>query len=103
MSDNIRQVIRHVIVRGKVQGVGYRAFVEDEAAIRGLQGWVKNRRDGSVEAVLAGPVEEVEMMVETCRRGPWSARVEGIEQREGTSEQLAQRRAGENFSVLATI
>jgi acylphosphatase len=99
MSD----VIRHVIVRGKVQGVGYRAFVEDEAAIRGLQGWVKNRRDGSVEAVFAGPAEDVETIIEACRRGPWSARIEGIEQRDGTPEQLARRRAGEKFSVLETI
>lgn len=102
MSDII-QVIRHVVVRGKVQGVGYRAFVEDEAAIRELQGWVKNQRDGSVEAVFAGPAEDVEMMIEACRRGPWSARVESIEQRDGTPEQLAQRCAGEKFSVLGTI
>jgi acylphosphatase len=102
MSDVI-QVIRHVIVRGKVQGVGYRAFVEDEAAIRELQGWVKNQRDGSVEAVFAGAAEEVELMIEACRRGPWSARVESVEQRDGTPEQLAHRHAGERFSVLATI
>jgi acylphosphatase len=103
MSGVIRQVIRHVFVRGIVQGVGYRAFVEDEAAIRGLQGWVRNRREGSVEAVFAGSVEEVATVIESCRRGPRSARVEGIEQREGTPEQLAQRRTGEKFSVLATI
>jgi acylphosphatase len=96
-------VIRHIIVRGLVQGVGYRAFVEDEAAIRGLEGWVRNRRDGAVEAVFAGSAEEVEMMIAACSKGPWSARVDGIDQREGTRDQLAQRRAGEMFSVLATI
>jgi len=99
MSD----VIRHIIVRGQVQGVGYRAFVEDEAAIRGLEGWVRNRRDGAVEAVFAGSAEEVEMMIEACRKGPWSARVDGIDQREGSRDKLAQRRAEETFSVLATI
>jgi acylphosphatase len=96
-------IIRHVIVHGKVQGVGYRAFVEDEAAIRELQGWVKNLRDGSVEAVFAGAAEDVEMMIEVCRRGPWSARVESVEQRDGPPELLAQRRTGEKFSVLAEI
>ena len=95
--------IVHVIVRGQVQGVGYRAFVEDEAALRGLEGWVRNCRDGSVEAVFSGPAEEVEQMIEACRRGPWSARVEMVDRRQGTSELLAQRRANEKFSVLATV
>ena len=103
MSDVIRQVIRHVIVRGQVQGVGYRAFVEDEAALRGLEGWVRNRRDGAVEAVFAGPAEEVALMIEACQKGPWSARVEGVDQKDGTREQLAQRRLGQKFSVLTTI
>ena len=48
------KVIRHVTMRGRVQGVGYRAFVEHEALKRGIEGWVRNRRDGSVEAVFAG-------------------------------------------------
>lgn len=99
MSD----AISHIIVRGQVQGVGYRAFVEDEAAMRGLEGWVRNRRDGSVEAVFAGPAEEVAMMIDACRKGPWSAKVEAVDQRQGTPEQLAQRRVKEKFSVLATI
>ncbi len=73
MSGNF---IRHVVVRGRVQGVGYRAFVEHEARRRGLHGWVRNRRDGSVEAVFAGPRAVVEAMIEACRRGPISARVE---------------------------
>ena len=97
------ETIFHVIVRGRVQGVGYRAFVEDEAALRGLEGWVRNRRDGSVEALFAGPTEEVELMIEACRKGPWSAQVEGVEERKGTPEQLARRRLAEKFSVLATI
>ena len=63
-------VIRHVVVRGRVQGVGYRAFVEDEALRLGLEGWVRNRRDGTVEAVFSGPDETVAAMIEACRRGP---------------------------------
>ena len=57
-------VIRHIIVRGRVQGVGYRAFVEREALRRGVEGWVRNRRDGSVEAVFARAQENVDAVVE---------------------------------------
>ncbi len=103
MSEVVRQVIRHVFVRGKVQGVGYRTFVEDEVAIRGLQGWVRNRRDGSVEAVFAGAAEDVAQMIDICQRGPLPARVDAVEQTDGTREQLALCRAGEKFSVLATV
>ena len=94
------RVIRHVVVRGRVQGVGYRAFVEDEAHQRCLQGWVRNRRDGSVEAVFAGPAVEVEAAVAACRRGPFSAQVSALVQREGTEADLAARGG---FSVLPTV
>ncbi len=96
-------VIRHVIVRGRVQGVGYRAFVADEAISRGIQGWVRNRRDGTVEALFAGPAGTVEAMIEACRQGPWGARVDAIEQREAPADELKQRRTGEDFSVLPTV
>ena len=96
-------IIRHVIVRGRVQGVGYRAFVEDEAYQHGLQGWVRNRRDGSVEAVFAGPRNAVEDVMEACRRGPFSARVSELVQREGTEADLSARAAGGSFSVLPTV
>jgi acylphosphatase len=46
--------LAHLSIKGRVQGVGYRAFVELEAELRGLEGWVRNRRDGSVEAVVRG-------------------------------------------------
>ena len=95
-------IIRHVVVRGRVQGVGYRAFVEDEARRRGLQGWVRNRRDGSVEAVFAGPRDVVEDMIEACRRGPFSARVNEVAQREGIEADLWVRAEGDSFSVLPT-
>jgi acylphosphatase len=95
-------VIRHIIVRGRVQGVGYRAFVEREALRRGVEGWVRNRRDGSVEAVFAGALEKVDAVVEVCRRGPYSARVEQIDQREGTADELKLRAPGDVFSMLPT-
>lgn len=96
-------IIRHVVVRGQVQGVGYRAFVEHEARRRSLQGWVRNRRDGTVEAVFAGPRSAVEAVVETCRRGPMSARIDAVDQREGTEADLLVRAVGDGFSVLPTI
>jgi acylphosphatase len=93
-------VIRHVIVHGRVQGVGFRAFVEGEALARGLAGWVRNRRDGSVEAVFMGEAATVAAMVEACRRGPFGARVDVLHQRKGSADELKLRRAGELFSVL---
>jgi acylphosphatase len=97
-----RDIIRHVVVRGLVQGVGYRAFVEHEAGQRGLHGWVRNRRDGSVEAVFAGPPEMVEATIEACRHGPFSARVGALDQRDGTDADLALSEGGDSFSVLPT-
>ncbi len=95
-------VIYHMIVHGRVQGVGFRAIVEYEALTRGIGGWVRNRRDGSVEAVFIGEVEVIAAMVEICRTGPLGARVDVVHQREGTAEDLKLRRPGEIFSVLPT-
>jgi acylphosphatase len=95
-------IVRHVIVRGQVQGVGYRAFVEHEAHRRGLHGWVRNRRDGSVEAVFAGPRSDVETMIEACRRGPFSAQVSELAQRDGTEADLSEATEGCSFSVRPT-
>jgi acylphosphatase len=92
----------HVLVRGRVQGVGYRAWTEDTALGRGLQGWVRNRRDGAVEAVFVGPPVAVADMIAACRQGPPGARVDTVDQREADSADLALRRAGERFSVLPT-
>ncbi|HEY2756689.1 MAG TPA: acylphosphatase [Pseudolabrys sp.] len=94
------QVVRHLSVRGRVQGVGYRAFVEREALKRSVEGWARNRKDGSVEAVLAGVPEAVKAVIEVCRRGPFNARVDAIDQRDGTDAEFALRHAGELFSVL---
>jgi acylphosphatase len=96
-------VIRRVLIRGRVQGVGYRAFAEYAALDHGLEGFVRNRRDGAVEAVFAGPAEAVAAMIEACRRGPPGARVDAIDQREGGAADLAPRRPGERFSVLPTV
>jgi acylphosphatase len=70
---------RHVIIHGRVQGVGFRFWTQDEALARGLAGWVRNRRDGTVEAVIAGPPEAVEAMCAALRQGPPAAYVSQIE------------------------
>jgi acylphosphatase len=62
-----------------VQGVGYRAWALARAAGLGLRGWVRNRRDGSVEALVAGADAAVEAMIEACRQGPFGARVADVE------------------------
>jgi acylphosphatase len=93
--------IRYVVIRGRVQGVGYRAFAEYTALDHGLGGWVRNRRDGAVEAVFAGPAAAVTAMVEACRKGPPGARVEAIEERAGTPDELALRGSA-GFAVLPT-
>jgi acylphosphatase len=77
MSENIRTV--HLRIEGRVQGVGYRAFVERQAIGLGLSGWVRNRRDGSVEAVLQGIPGTVEAMIELCRSGPPASRVDRVD------------------------
>jgi acylphosphatase len=98
----IASATRHIIVRGRVQGVGFRAFVEHEALKRGIEGWVRNCRDGSVEVVLKGDDAKVVEMLEVCRRGPMMARVDALDQREGSEADLKARRPGEIFSVLPT-
>ncbi|QOZ33911.1 acylphosphatase [Bradyrhizobium sp. CCBAU 53421] len=96
-------VIRHVTISGRVQGVGYRAWVDEQANSRGLEGWVRNRRDGSVEAVFAGPDDVVADMIAACRRGPFSARVDSVQVDAGTSDLLNLRGAGERFAFLPTL
>jgi acylphosphatase len=71
--------IVHLRIAGRVQGVGYRYFVEDQARARGLRGWVRNRRDGAVEAVVAGQAESVEELIAACWRGPSAARVADVQ------------------------
>ncbi len=96
-------IIRRVIVHGRVQGVGYRAFVEAEAIRRGIAGYVRNRRDGTVEAVFEGEGAAVAEMVAVCRRGPRGAQIDTIDEREGNAADLASRDQGVAFTVLPTV
>ncbi len=77
MSGSER-IVRHVIVAGRVQGVWYRGWTIENAQSRGLHGWVRNRKDGSVEACFAGPPALVEDMIEACRKGPPLAVVDSV-------------------------
>jgi acylphosphatase len=95
--------IRHLTIRGRVQGVGYRAWVEHRARAHDLEGWVRNRRDGSVEALFAGPADLVSEMVAVCRRGPSSARVDDVQDEPANVDALNLRRPGERFSMLGTV
>ena len=94
-----RKIVR-LRISGRVQGVGFRAFVADEAEARRLEGWVRNRADRSVEAVLAGEDKIVDEMVETCRGGPLGAKVDRLETEEAGESELTGR-AG--FAILRTL
>ena len=99
MSD----VVRKVLIQGRVQGVGYRVWVEGEATARGLEGWVRNRRDGSVEALFAGAEQAVAEMIASCRRGPPMARVDAVKEGNVQAGELDLRIPGEPFCCLPTI
>ena len=68
----------HLLISGRVQGVGYRDWLVGVAAAQGLGGWVRNRADGRVEAVLAGAAEAVDSVLAACHAGPRAARVTEI-------------------------
>ena len=76
-TPSVRTV--HVRIEGRVQGVGFRAWVENEATGLGLGGWVRNRRDGTVEAVFGGDPDSVAEMLRRCKMGPPSARVTSVD------------------------
>ena len=66
-------------IEGRVQGVGYRMFVERTAVALGLDGWVRNRRDGGVEAVVSGAPDAIDEIIARCKAGPPAARVDRVE------------------------
>jgi acylphosphatase len=72
-------IATRIEIFGRVQGVGFRAFVTRCARARGLRGWVRNRFDGCVEALLIGEPTPVEAVIEQCRRGPPLAQVDRLE------------------------
>lgn len=101
MSEVTPQRVIRCMVRGRVQGVGYRAWAERQAIARGLAGWVRNKQDGSVEAVFAGDPDNVAAMAESLMRGPPAAQVSGIEIVEADAAALSAT-FGARFVVLPT-
>jgi acylphosphatase len=79
MSDDSDITTMRLMIVGRVQGVGFRAFAMREAQALGLKGWVRNRADGSVEAVATGPTQAIKDFVGKCTRGPAAARVAHID------------------------
>ena len=88
---------RHLRIEGRVHGVGYRDWMVREASRFGLYGWVRNRRDGSVEAVVAGDEASVLSLLSLCRRGPALARVDRI------TESFAEPPAEPGFRRLPSL
>jgi acylphosphatase len=91
----------NVRIYGRVQGVGFRYSLLDQAGHLGLKGWVRNRRDGSVEAVAQGAASACEALARWAQRGPSAARVERVEIRVASESELALITAG--FTALPTV
>jgi len=89
----------HVIIHGRVQGVGFRAWAQHQAQLHGLSGWVRNRRDGAVEAVMAGPDDAIAAMLKALAQGPQGARVNGIEHLDDNGRVMV----SDGFEILATF
>jgi acylphosphatase len=95
MSERVR---RRAVIYGRVQGVWFRGATEEQARSRGVDGWVRNRPDGSVEAVFEGPPDAVAALLAFVRRGPPAARVERVDELEEAPQGergFAMRRTGD--------
>jgi acylphosphatase len=89
-------IARRLVIAGLVQGVGFRYAFADEARARGLGGWVRNRLDGRVEALVSGPGPAVESMIAWARVGPPAARVSSVDVEEAIATSGA-------FEIAATL
>ncbi len=89
-------ITRHLAITGRVQGVWYRESMREAADSLGVTGWVRNRPDGSVEAVIQGDERQVALLIEWCRRGPPLARVAEVtvSEGEGSHDRFEKRPTG---------
>jgi acylphosphatase len=97
------QEIVRVTISGRVQGVGFRAWTQREATAQGVMGWVRNRSNGDVEALFAGPHDAIEALCAACWRGPSHARVDKVEVTRASAAALAELGAGAEFRQIATL
>ena len=90
LYDHLKFIMRtvHLVIKGKVQGVFYRASAKDRAEDLGITGWVKNTREGFVETVASGDDKAVQQFIEWCKKGPSNARVDDVVVTEQSPEQL---------------
>lgn len=95
-SQNLIAV--RVFVYGLVQGVNYRRWLQGEALERDIHGWVRNREDGSVEALLYGKPHDVDDLVRACRHGPMNARVDRLHSEPAEYDGII-----EDFRIEATV
>ena len=95
MTDD-RRALR-LVIEGRVQGVGFRAWMVDVANAMGVDGWVRNRRDGAVEALVAGEPAAVERVLAKTREGPPTSRVTAVREAPGDD------RVGPGFDAVATV
>jgi|SRR5882757_10963200 acylphosphatase len=84
-TENVAVQARRFLVRGRVQGVGFRWFVEREAHILGIAGWVRNRSNGTVEVLAMGTRDQLSGLRSRLREGPRAARVDDVEESEAES------------------
>ena len=96
-SNETSEKVVQLLIKGRVQGVWYRGWAVDNAVELGLHGWVRNRRDGKVEAVFAGDSANIELMIERCWQGPSYAQVTNIETSNVTEA------PGDGFHIRATF
>lgn len=87
-----------VVVSGRVQGVGYRAWARHQARSLGLRGWVRNVSDGTVELMLVGNEDTLALMIDACRHGPPGAWIERLEESAGNAHGV-----GDDFVQLPTV
>ncbi|UTW53240.1 acylphosphatase [bacterium SCSIO 12827] len=95
MPDAVETV--HVVISGRVQGVWFRGWTCEQARALGLSGWVRNRRDGTVEAVFSGSLDAVDQMIARCHEGPPAARVESVTRAPAAAPGMA------GFDALPTV